>query len=171
MATHSILLAWKTPWTEEPGKLQSMGSRRVGHNWACTHLLKLFFHCKSSSFKFLCTSLIQSMNRNNKNINIWIGYILCSSYTNHTSSWSTFTHYPGIRSDQIRSVAQSCPTLCVRPFKIHFQTRRIPNNITLLSSFNSSPRNSVPFSLTQLHMHTHTHTHNFLSKMWIINIY
>ena len=31
MATHSSILAWKIPWTEEPGRLQSMGSRRVGH--------------------------------------------------------------------------------------------------------------------------------------------
>ena len=30
MATHSSILAWKTPWTEEPGRLQSMGSQRVG---------------------------------------------------------------------------------------------------------------------------------------------
>ena len=33
MATHSSTLAWKIPWMEEPGGLQSMGSRRVGHNW------------------------------------------------------------------------------------------------------------------------------------------
>ena len=32
MAPHSSTLAWKTPWTEEPGGLQSMGSLRVGHN-------------------------------------------------------------------------------------------------------------------------------------------
>ena len=32
MATHSLILAWKTPWTEEPGGLQSTGSQRVGHN-------------------------------------------------------------------------------------------------------------------------------------------
>ena len=32
MATHSSILAWKTPWTEEPGRLQSMGSQRVGHD-------------------------------------------------------------------------------------------------------------------------------------------
>ena len=32
MATHSSTLAWKIPWTEEPGGLQSMGSLRVGHN-------------------------------------------------------------------------------------------------------------------------------------------
>ena len=32
MATHSSTLAWKIPWTEEPGRLQSMGSHRVGHD-------------------------------------------------------------------------------------------------------------------------------------------
>ena len=34
MAPHSSTLAWKIPWAEEPGRLQSMGSRRVGHDWA-----------------------------------------------------------------------------------------------------------------------------------------
>ena len=33
MATHSCILAWRIPWTEEPGRLQTMGSHRVGHNW------------------------------------------------------------------------------------------------------------------------------------------
>ena len=32
MATHSSILAWESPWTEEPGGLQSMGSPRVGHD-------------------------------------------------------------------------------------------------------------------------------------------
>ena len=34
MATHSSILAWRIPCTEEPGRLQSMGLLRVGHNWA-----------------------------------------------------------------------------------------------------------------------------------------
>ena len=33
IATHSSILAWRIPWTEEPGKLQSIGSQRVGHDW------------------------------------------------------------------------------------------------------------------------------------------
>ena len=37
MATHSSILAWKILWTEEPGRVQSMGSQRVGHNWATKH--------------------------------------------------------------------------------------------------------------------------------------
>ena len=32
MATHRSILAWRIPWTEEPGRLQSMGSQRVGHD-------------------------------------------------------------------------------------------------------------------------------------------
>ena len=32
MATHSSILVWRIPWTEEPGGLQSVGSQRVGHN-------------------------------------------------------------------------------------------------------------------------------------------
>ena len=40
MAPHSSTLAWKIPWMEEPGRLQSMGSLRVGHDWAT--LLSLF---------------------------------------------------------------------------------------------------------------------------------
>ena len=34
IATHSSTLAWKIPWTEEPGGLQFMGSQRIGHDWA-----------------------------------------------------------------------------------------------------------------------------------------
>ena len=46
MATHSSILAWKIPWTEEPGGLQSTGSQRVGHNWATslTYLHLLHFY-------------------------------------------------------------------------------------------------------------------------------
>ena len=42
MATHSSTLAWKIPWTGEPGRLQSMGLRRVRHDWATS--LTFHFH-------------------------------------------------------------------------------------------------------------------------------
>ena len=41
MATHSSILAWRIPWTEEPGGLQSMGWLRVGHNWMTEHTLRV----------------------------------------------------------------------------------------------------------------------------------
>ena len=37
MAIHSSILAWRIPWTEVPGRLQSMGSQRVRHSWANEH--------------------------------------------------------------------------------------------------------------------------------------
>ena len=43
MAPHSSTLAWKIPWTEKPGRLQSMGSLGVGHDWATS--LSLSFSC------------------------------------------------------------------------------------------------------------------------------
>ena len=39
MATHSSILAWRIPWTEEPGRLQSMGLQRVGYDWATNTLV------------------------------------------------------------------------------------------------------------------------------------
>ena len=44
MAPHSSTLAWKIPWMEEPGRLQSMGSWRVGHDWATSLSLFTFMH-------------------------------------------------------------------------------------------------------------------------------
>ena len=40
MATHSSILAWRIPWTEEPSRLQSKGSQRVGHDWVMLLYLK-----------------------------------------------------------------------------------------------------------------------------------
>ena len=42
--THSSTLAWKIPWTEEPGRLQPMGSLRVGHDWVTSLSLFTFMH-------------------------------------------------------------------------------------------------------------------------------
>ena len=46
MAPHSSILAWKIPWVEEPGGLQSMGSLRVGHDWATSLSLFTFMYWK-----------------------------------------------------------------------------------------------------------------------------
>ena len=44
MAPHSSTLAWKIPWMEEPGRLQSMGLLRVGHDWVTSLSLFTFMH-------------------------------------------------------------------------------------------------------------------------------
>ena len=56
MATHSSVLAWKTPWTEEPGGLQSMGSQRVGHDWTIEDRVGYYFISPFLKFYLLCFS-------------------------------------------------------------------------------------------------------------------
>ena len=101
MATHSSILAWKIPWTEDPGRLQSMGSQRVGHDWATSlHFSKTrgfqFFHshqCLSLSvlkhvFSILTISLVPLLP-----IKI-IWYLLISFPRKHlccqTTLWNNF---------------------------------------------------------------------------------
>ena len=50
MEIHSSILAWKIPWTEESGRLQSMGSQRVGHDWVIS--LSLSFKAYKVTFEF-----------------------------------------------------------------------------------------------------------------------
>ena len=70
MATHSSILAWRIPWTEEPGGLQSTGLQRVGHNRAFTFTLKIlraitkvsvivkcYWHCYCHSEKRFLTKV------------------------------------------------------------------------------------------------------------------
>ena len=64
VATHSTILAWRISWTEEPGGLQSMGSQRIGHNWAinvkCTKILCTTLRgiLKNSDLSVLCPKLL-----------------------------------------------------------------------------------------------------------------
>ena len=55
MATHSSALAWKIPWTEEPGRLQSMRSLRVGHD--CVTSLSLFCIGEGNGNPLQCSCL------------------------------------------------------------------------------------------------------------------
>ena len=50
MAIHSRIIAWKIPWTERPGRLQSMGSQRVGHDWVTSLSLSLSSVRRASCF-------------------------------------------------------------------------------------------------------------------------
>ena len=49
------ILAWRTPWTEEPSGLQSTGLQRVGHNWASSLHLKILWHCLSLGLEWKLT--------------------------------------------------------------------------------------------------------------------
>ena len=57
MAPHSSTLAWRIPWTEEPGRLKSMGSLRVGHDWATSLSLFTFIHWRRKWQPIQCSCL------------------------------------------------------------------------------------------------------------------
>ena len=59
MATNSSILAWKIPWTEDSGRLLSMGLQRVGHDWALfeKEMLYNFLKDETSISKKVCTFL------------------------------------------------------------------------------------------------------------------
>ena len=55
MATCSSVLAWKIPWTEEPARLESTGSPRVGYNWTHMHIPSFLPEClQARGYLFLC---------------------------------------------------------------------------------------------------------------------
>ena len=62
-ATHSSTLAWKIPWTEEPGGLQSMGSCRVGHDWTTSISLFTFMHWRRKWHPLQCSYLENPRDR------------------------------------------------------------------------------------------------------------
>ena len=59
MATHSSTLAWRIPWTEEPGRLQSRGLQRVGHDWVTS--LSFPYHVRNYSVKVHIVSIKVSL--------------------------------------------------------------------------------------------------------------
>ena len=61
MATHTSILAWRIPWMEEPGGLQSKGSQRVRHDWATSLSLSLCHYNKLPQTQWLKTTQIHSL--------------------------------------------------------------------------------------------------------------
>ena len=73
MATHSSILAWRIPWTKESGGLQSMGSQRVGHDWATnththTHTQEMVIAYKESPHDELLFEAVKT----------WVVFTICS---------------------------------------------------------------------------------------------
>ena len=89
MATHSSTLAWKIPWTEEPARLQSMESLRVGHDWAtslhakvgCVYVYNCdIFLLNWTFYKYVMTFFVSRHSFDLKSTLNFILYILMLSY-------------------------------------------------------------------------------------------
>ena len=103
MATHSSTLAWKIPWTEKPGRLQSMGSQRVGHDWATS--LSFSDKPEENRLRSLETDLLiykQLIYYRGSTADLW-GVLIGYQYGKNWILPLTLYH-------QVK-VTQSCPTL------------------------------------------------------------
>ena len=110
MAPHSSTLVWKIPWTEEPGRLQSMGSLRVWHDWATSLSLFTFMHWRRKCNPLQCSCL-----ENPRDGRAWWAtvYGVAQSQTrlkrlnsnSNSSNW-------WIRRTRTMSIPQPLPTPC-----------------------------------------------------------
>ena len=96
MATHSSILAWRIPWTEEPGGLQSTGSQRVGHDWAI-------------SLTYSCLTSLYSRNQHNIIKQLTVSQFSCSVMSD--SLWPRRLQHdrPPCPSPTPRAYSNSCP--------------------------------------------------------------
>ena len=93
MAPHSSTLAWKIPWTEEPGRLQSMGSRRVGHDWATSFHFSLSCIGEGNGNPLQCSCL-----ENPRDGGAWWAAVCEVTQSRTRLKWlsiSSSHHYPG----------------------------------------------------------------------------
>ena len=80
MAAHSSILAWKIPWTVEPGRLPSMGSQRVGRNWVTSLSLSLFIVILRTGFNKVCKApglpgVTQMVKNSLAMQETWVGFL------------------------------------------------------------------------------------------------
>ena len=119
MATHSSTLAWKIPWTEEPGRLQSMGSQRVRDDWAA-----------SLSFSFFYFGYIELASVHKIKVTVLLNQL--EMITGYDCNWC-FT------LSEVK-VAQSCPTLRPRGLYSPWKSPGQNTGVGTRSSGSSQPR-------------------------------
>ena len=107
MATHSSILAWRIPWMEEPGGLQSTGSQRVIQDLATEQ------HTPHPHWTILAWRFFRSQSKQNQNseFKVFLSWFQSPHFT--LSTWIHSCVYPSVQveSESESEVAQSCPIL------------------------------------------------------------
>ena len=123
MATHSSIHAWKIPWTEEPGGLWSMGSQKVGHDWATSLLLFLSKRCLTNNKKEMGTQMAKWSKYMNRKRKTWMAGKYINIYVNSSvgiekQSKITRNFLASTRMERLLLLLLSrfsCVQLCVTP--------------------------------------------------------
>ena len=110
MATHSSILAWRILWTEEPGKLQSMGLQRVGHDWGTKHTLLV--SVSSITLHVSCPCLYMSWTL----VSCWGMLLVLEILAEWVTHWlkSSRTDF-----EKTALVLSPCLTLITKPLDCH----------------------------------------------------
>ena len=135
MAPHSSTFAWRVPWTEEPGGLQSMGSLRVRHNWATSLSPFTFMHWKGNGNLLQCSCL-----ENPRDGGAWWAavYGVTQSWT-RLKQWlssSSSSRVPLLEKRQRGKKLNCIPFfLCARCYATYSWTFNSPNKSVVLYPF------------------------------------
>ena len=124
MAPHSSTLAWKIPWMEEPGGLQSMGSLRVGHDWV-TSLSLFHFHALEKEMTTQCSCL-----ENPRDGGAWWAAVYGVTQSRTQLKWF--------------SSSNQGSNPCLPQWKCRVLTSGPPGKSLFLTFFIPAPHNSLP---------------------------
>ena len=103
MATPSSILAWKIPWTEKPGRLQSIVSQRIRHNWTHTHIHSESINCRLIQNNYsllLCNWGISSVSFNSDIVYFLLWKAKCrNELFKHSETVITHHRFCSLRSE------------------------------------------------------------------------
>ena len=137
MATHSSILAWRTPWTEEPGRLQSMGSQRVRHDWAISLSL---YNAGLLGSLLLCLYKITL-----KRISCLFNWCDCDTISGKKKvNWTVYPKDAKFKNGLLPKTAPQMPCCFVLLLMM-------PTNISTSSSLPRMQNSRIVFSLRLLH--------------------
>ena len=131
MAAHSSILAWKTPWTEEPGGMQSMGPQRVRHDWS-----------DLACFMFQYSVILILLQRFLLYEHLFLVPYCCKSCHEDLVLESTFSSVSSVASDSWDLMDCSTPSIPVHHQLLDFAQTHVPSSWWCHPTFSSS---IIPF--------------------------
>ena len=138
MATHSSILTWKIPWTEEPGRLQSMGLQRLRHNWVSIHTICVF----KVTFKYLNFKKILKLDQESI---LKRGWIKASLKESREFRWAELKRKEG--KEMKLTPVKHLLTITCNFWALSLSTRTSAKHVILFISYNNSemPALLLPF--------------------------